>query len=154
MGIQNPFQGRMLTHHWQQACLVLRDWLTSLSICLHPLFPAVHGGWTRWSEWTECSTTCNDGTQTRTRSCTNPEPMYGGDDCEGEWVENRNCFLKHCPVDCVWLDWTEWGQCNRDCGNGTQHRTREKVVEQFEGRPCEGPGAESRPCNTHHCPGE
>ena len=116
--------------------------------------PAVHGGWTRWSEWSECSTSCNNGTQTRRRSCTNPEPMYGGDDCEGEWVENRNCFLTHCPVDCVWLPWTEWGQCTLDCGNGTQFRTREKLVERYGGRPCNGPSTESRRCNTHHCAGE
>ena len=44
-------------------------------------FVTVHGNWTEWSQWGDCSVTCENGTQARNRSCTNPEPKFDGDDC-------------------------------------------------------------------------
>ena len=41
--------------------------------------------------------TCSNGTQLRTRSCTEPAPMYGGKDCVGPAEEVRECFPRHCP---------------------------------------------------------
>merc|ERR1712223_2320510 len=44
------------------------------------------GGWSAWSEWSACSQTCtnkgpNDvARKTRSRTCSNPVPTYGGDD--------------------------------------------------------------------------
>lgn len=58
---------------------------------------AVDGGWTRWSEWSTCSVSCSNGTQIRSRSCTEPIPMFGGKDCEGYSEEVKSCFLRHCP---------------------------------------------------------
>ena len=52
----------------------------------HTLFlplTAVDGGYTDWSECSECSVTCGGGTQTFTRTCTNPPPSNGGRDCSG-----------------------------------------------------------------------
>ena len=50
----------------------------------------VDGGWSKWSK---CSASCGGGTQTRT--CTNPEPAYGGKDCKGESA--RDCNTDPCP---------------------------------------------------------
>lgn len=57
-------------------------------------------------------------------------------------------------VDCVWRPWSDWSQCNRLCGGGQQFRSRDKLLEQYGGTPCEGEGHETRNCNTHHCPSE
>ena len=42
----------------------------------------VHGNWAAWESWAECSATCNKGgTRKRNRTCTDPAPMHGGDNC-------------------------------------------------------------------------
>jgi hypothetical protein len=112
----------------------------------------IDGGWTEWTEFSICSTTCDNGTQTRTRSCTNPVPQYNGSDCEGPHTESKACFLEHCPVDCEWLPWTEWSNCSNVCGGGIQSRSREFLAEMYGGKPCEGDTAEVQACNEHHCP--
>lgn len=43
---------------------------------------SVHGQWSEWTSWSKCSTTCGNGQQTRSRSCTSPPPMNGGEDCK------------------------------------------------------------------------
>ena len=58
---------------------------------------SVFGGWSEFEEWSECSTTCGGGTQTRTRSCTNPAPAYDGLDCQGESSETQDCNNQNCP---------------------------------------------------------
>ena len=51
---------------------------------------SVDGGWSDWSEWTPCSESCG-GIQERSRSCTSPEPSFGGKPCEGEAEEAHEC---------------------------------------------------------------
>jgi len=65
-----------------------------MSLCL--FFPAVDGVWADWSHWS-CDVSCGTGTRTRTRSCTNPPPTHGGDDCQGPSQETSECTLIHCP---------------------------------------------------------
>ncbi len=48
----------------------------------------VDGGWSDWGSWSHCS----GGTQTHTRSCNNPVPSEGGDDCDGGISESRDCI--------------------------------------------------------------
>lgn len=62
--------------------------------------PAVDGGWTDFGDWSECSATCGGGTQTRTRSCTNPAPAHGGADCLGESSQSQACNTGGCPGYC------------------------------------------------------
>ena len=60
----------------------------------------VPGGYTEWSDWSECSKTCGDGLTERTRNCTNPAPEYGGATCAeqglGEADEYVACNEKPC----------------------------------------------------------
>jgi|GEM_PF-6132901 len=49
----------------------------------------VNGG---WSDWSVCSVSCGGGTQTRT--CTNPAPVYGGNDCQGS--SSQGCNTHSC----------------------------------------------------------
>ena len=57
----------------------------------------VNGGWTAWSEWSDCSATCGTGLSLRSRSCTNPASVAGGSDCAGESVETMECDIASCP---------------------------------------------------------
>lgn len=62
------------------------------------LFPfIVNGGFTPWSNWTECSASCGGGVSSRTRTCTNPIPMFGGVSCADKPVETKECNAQLCP---------------------------------------------------------
>ena len=44
-----------------------------------------------------CSKTCGGGTQRCNRSCSNPEPYCGGNDCSGLYVALNTCNTQCCP---------------------------------------------------------
>ncbi|MDD2916305.1 MAG: hypothetical protein PHH70_00470 [Candidatus Gracilibacteria bacterium] len=56
----------------------------------------VDGGWTAWSGFSSCSASCGGGTQSSTRSCTNPSPANGGSDCSGISSQNQSCNTQAC----------------------------------------------------------
>ena len=125
-----------------------------------------------WSNWTECSSTCNEGVQYRERQCTNPLPQNGGKDCLviGPATDKRSCFITKCPGKIAWRllvtgspgetyfvelfldyllavylnesDYTEWSECTKSCGMGIQSRASKN-----------GEQTQSRFCNTDQCPG-
>ena len=55
------------------------------------------GGWSDNGPWSDCTADCGGGTQTRTRTCTNPAPAHGGAECVGEATETQDCNQHHCP---------------------------------------------------------
>ncbi|XP_030045872.1 adhesion G protein-coupled receptor B1 [Microcaecilia unicolor] len=110
----------------------------------------VDGNWNEWSSWSSCSNTCSNGTQQRIRECNGPS--YGGSECQGQWAEIRDCFLRQCPVDGTWQSWSSWGSCNSTCGGGTQKRDRTCYGPFFGGEMCQGVKEEFRPCNDKKCP--
>ena len=54
------------------------------------------GGWSSYGDWSACSAVCGGGTQTKTKTCTNPASQYGGLDCVGEDSETRDCNVYSC----------------------------------------------------------
>ena len=56
----------------------------------------VHGGWSEWSDWTNCSALCNGVMRNRSRSCSDPEPLYGGDYCVGNATASEVCGNRSC----------------------------------------------------------
>ena len=56
------------------------------------------GGYSQWSEWTECSKTCGGGIQERERTCTSPKPEGNGKNCDhlGPSMETRGCNIEGC----------------------------------------------------------
>ena len=57
----------------------------------------VDGGYSDFGDWSACSVPCGEGTQTRTRTCTNPAPAHGGADCVGEASQTQTCKENDCP---------------------------------------------------------
>ncbi|XP_050992733.1 adhesion G protein-coupled receptor B1 [Labeo rohita] len=55
----------------------------------------VDGRWLLWSSWGSCSKSCGGGNQLRQRVCEGP--FFGGEPCNGEKTELRNCNEKRCP---------------------------------------------------------
>ncbi|WAR26354.1 HMCN1-like protein [Mya arenaria] len=84
------------------------------------VFHIVHGGWSNWSAWSQCDVTCENGHVQRMRTCTNPAPAHGGDDCSGNGIEMLQCSLPTCPSWSAWFD----GDCSVTCGVGTMSRLR------------------------------
>merc|ERR1711881_517301 len=66
----------------------------------------VNGGYSTWSDWSECDTDCGGGSQSRSRTCTNPEPANGGADCAGigDASEQQACNEQACPAKCLRSD--------------------------------------------------
>lgn len=51
-----------------------------------------HGGWSEWTNVTQCSTTCGDSSVILfERSCNEPLPSNGGWNCEGDATKVENC---------------------------------------------------------------
>ncbi|XP_053722030.1 A disintegrin and metalloproteinase with thrombospondin motifs 18 isoform X1 [Synchiropus splendidus] len=59
----------------------------------------VHGQWSSWSQWSDCSRTCGGGVMHRERTCTSPRPQNNGKFCSGSSRLNQLCNTRPCPVD-------------------------------------------------------
>ena len=59
---------------------------------------SVHGNWGEWREVGACSVTCGGGKQKRVRTCDNPKPENGGNDCQGSDMEEADCNKQSCPM--------------------------------------------------------
>lgn len=84
----------------------------------------VDGGYSPWSNWTSCSSSCGNGTSVRYRTCTDPAPANGGTDCIGESLQIRECAGTSCPVDGGFSNWSNWTACSVSCGTGFELRQR------------------------------
>lgn len=73
---------------------------------------AINGGWSAYSQWGVCSEVkyCLQGIKKRTRSCNNPIPANGGDECTGTKEEEKICptLEDGCTSELIYsfLSWT------------------------------------------------
>ena len=62
---------------------------------------AEDGGYSVWSDWSDCDVTCGGGLTQRYRTCNSPSPTNGGRDCAavglGPAMESKACNLISCP---------------------------------------------------------
>uniref|UniRef100_A0A8W8ILJ9 IgGFc-binding protein N-terminal domain-containing protein n=1 Tax=Magallana gigas TaxID=29159 RepID=A0A8W8ILJ9_MAGGI len=114
----------------------------------------IDGSWASWGSWGTCTETCGGGIQSRTRSCNNPAPQYGGANCPGMSSSTQTCNTHNCPIDGVWSSWGSYGTCTVTCGGGTQTRSRScsNPTPQYGGASCAGSTTSSQSCNSHNCP--
>ncbi|NXJ15763.1 PPN protein, partial [Odontophorus gujanensis] len=115
-----------------------------------------------YSSWTECSSECGGGFQSRLVFCTIDNEIYPDYMCRNKPQpgNNRTCGHQTCPQTKRWKT-GEWGPCSATCGGGTQ--TRSVYCVAFDGQSSQGvvDNAEcmafaqqphsSQPCNRRQC---
>uniref|UniRef100_A0A8C4JHV6 Adhesion G protein-coupled receptor B3 n=1 Tax=Dromaius novaehollandiae TaxID=8790 RepID=A0A8C4JHV6_DRONO len=110
----------------------------------------VDGQWQEWSLWSQCSVTCSNGTQQRSRQCT--AAAHGGSECRGPWAESRECYNPECTANGQWNQWGHWSGCSKSCDGGWERRIRICQGASVTGQQCEGTGEEVRRCSEQRCP--
>ena len=61
----------------------------------------VKGEWGQFGDWEQCAVSCGGANHRRYRTCNDPAPEYGGDNCtiDGSTdVESKRCNENPCPV--------------------------------------------------------
>ncbi|NXK34565.1 PPN protein, partial [Piprites chloris] len=115
-----------------------------------------------YSSWSECSSECGGGFQSRLVFCTIDNEIYPDYMCRNKPQpdNNRTCGHQACPQTKRWKT-GEWGSCSATCGGGTQ--TRSVYCVAFDGQSSQGvvDNAEcmafaqqprsSQPCNVRQC---
>ena len=71
---------------------------SSMLYAFFVLAGVVHGSWGPWSLFGDCDAVCGRGQQQRTRRCTNPSPLNGGDLCDG--LEEEDLLIETDSQDC------------------------------------------------------
>ncbi|XP_032408827.1 adhesion G protein-coupled receptor B3 isoform X6 [Xiphophorus hellerii] len=122
---------------------------TQSKLCNIALCP-VDGQWQEWSSWSDCSVTCANGTQQRTRQCS--AAAHGGSECRGHWAESRECHNPDCTANGQWNPWGPWSGCSKSCDGGGQRRVRVCQGVAVTGQQCDGNGEEVRKCSDQRCP--
>ncbi|KAL7066563.1 thrombospondin type 1 domain-containing protein [Cryptosporidium serpentis] len=85
-----------------------------------------------WSTWSECSTSCQGGTSTRTRTLINNIT-----DCMNMTLQSVSCNNIPCPINCILSEWSSWTLCPNNSCSETKSRYRVTVTEsQYGGNPC------------------
>ncbi|XP_038045102.1 SCO-spondin-like [Patiria miniata] len=61
----------------------------------------VNGGYFQWSEWSNCTKSCDGGNTERMRKCNNPTPKNGGEPCRGPAKQTKTCNSEPCGPKCT-----------------------------------------------------
>ena len=103
--------------------------------------------YTKWSEWSSCSTTCNMGSKTRTRSL-HPAVDLNKIDCsrKNHYYEQKPCMETACPIDGGWSKWTEFSTNPSSCSKNSNSPFPTETSNRF----CNNPATEN---NGKWCPG-
>ena len=64
----------------------------------HSLYTPGAFGWTSWSDWGGCSSSCGPGLQSRTRTCQNPGVSALTNSCPGDSTNYRVCTDSSCKT--------------------------------------------------------
>uniref|UniRef100_A0A8C0HA93 Papilin, proteoglycan like sulfated glycoprotein n=1 Tax=Chelonoidis abingdonii TaxID=106734 RepID=A0A8C0HA93_CHEAB len=117
-----------------------------------------------WSygSWSDCSSECGGGYQSRLVFCTIDNEAYPDYMCRDKPkpANNRTCGLQACPQTKRWKT-GEWGACSATCGGGTQTRSVYCMSYNGQGSPgvvddakcmafAEQPRS-TQPCNMRQC---
>ncbi|EZG87454.1 thrombospondin type 1 domain protein [Gregarina niphandrodes] len=104
--------------------------------------------YSQWSAWTDCSVQCGTGETSRHKTPVDDSVAHP-DVCQ-TITESDQCTANDCnnPDDCHYTSWSDFGDCDQECGGGKQTRTR-----TLANGPdlCEPELFETMPCNTEPC---
>ena len=120
----------------------------------------VCGAFNNWSNWSECTASCDGGVQTRSRCFEFANEV--ADQCE---EEEQACNTNACPA---WAAWKAWSACDAQCTDTsvtpivTPKRTRYRCWDKKDGSPetCENDSScpaegcyqeQQEDCNTEAC---
>jgi hypothetical protein len=113
--------------------------------------------WGGWTEWSDCTASCDGGERSHERVLETP-PQNGGKWCTDEVVrEVQACNTQPCseasPVNGEWEAWGDWDECTAECDVGFKTRTRKiHKTPTNGGLPVVGSFQEYVQCNQHPCP--
>lgn len=114
-------------------------------------FDPVDCSWADWSDWTVCENSLDQRVSTR---LIKQYPKNNGTVCEGAAKKTEDCDSEKPPpiIDCGVSAWSPWGTCSKQCGGGTQERTRYvQTLADNGGTPCTHGLAEIRGCAQELC---
>uniref|UniRef100_H2ZII6 Peptidase S1 domain-containing protein n=1 Tax=Ciona savignyi TaxID=51511 RepID=H2ZII6_CIOSA len=104
--------------------------------------------WSEWSDFSECSKSCERGLRTRNRTCLNGN--VGDIGCHvGQPSMNRICNTHACPR---FTSFGSWSDCSKTCGNGTSERVRTCRNGVVGDLGCRGHLTQTKACNAQDCP--
>nr|CDJ92000.1 Thrombospondin domain containing protein [Haemonchus contortus] len=121
-----------------------------------PCGTRVDGGWSEWTEWSDCGDSCVNAHRSRTRYCSNPRPSQGGQPCFGSDFELQPCANEaKCrnSVNGGWGKWSAWSECPDGCGFAIQsrHRACNNPTPSSGGQVCHGLAHQTSVCGTESC---
>merc|ERR1712059_203106 len=103
----------------------------------------------------DCTEVCGGGMKTRTRTCNNPAPQWGGKTCAGLSSQSTICNTQpcHAPIDGQWGMWTRFSKCDKECERGEKYRTRKcnNPRPQYGGKGCPASDIGSQEREVVHC---
>lgn len=118
----------------------------------------INGGWSSWSKFSPCPSCYDEKShkkpiQKRTRKCDTPMPAFGGLQCEGIEVDERECEIGFCKIHGGWSKWDPWSACTKTCGKGfrTRKRSCNNPPPKHGGNYCDGENTEFEECKMKAC---
>jgi hemicentin len=119
----------------------------------------IHGGWSNWINQGDCDKTCGTGQLKQKRTCNNPSPENGGNNCLGDSTKDIPCNTRPCPIDGGWGDWNK-PICDYKGtgGNLIQTRKCDNPIPKLGGKNCIGDytrktSLENKNCLLQQCNG-
>lgn len=107
-----------------------------------------------WTEWTQCTKSCNGGQSERTRKIETPAKDFGTL-CDDVTHEIKGCGKEDCSgaINCQWDQWQSWSACSATCDGGERSRSRLiSTAPRGGGKLCEANDmSEVGACETQPC---
>ncbi|XP_049538038.1 netrin receptor unc-5-like [Anopheles darlingi] len=107
----------------------------------------VNGGWSQWSAWLECRCPGKAAQgRKRTRTCSDPIPLYGGAPCVGP-NQQKTADCVTCPEDTQiitpngfedntlvrrWSSWSSWSSCTSKCTQSRRRVCRTQGIDYYD----------------------